>query len=77
MSETPGTEAGPVREAGPLYVYFDSAYHGAVSTIEVRPGILFDVDPANRLLGIEILDYESLTLDGVTIARAEPESDHE
>jgi hypothetical protein len=48
-------------EAEPLYVYFLDGYEGPVITTEVRPGLLFDTTPDNRLIGIEVLDYVRVT----------------
>jgi hypothetical protein len=54
----------------PLYIYFIDGYTGPVKTTEVRPGLIFDTAPDNRLIGIEVLDYERLTVDGQTVRAA-------
>lgn len=52
-------------EAAPLYVYVLPDYDGPVITTEVRPGLMFDTTPDNRLIGIEVLEYERFTVNGL------------
>lgn len=54
----------------PLYIHFLPDYHGECITTEVRDGLLFDTTPDNRLIGVEVLDYDRLDIDGKPAATA-------
>jgi uncharacterized protein YuzE len=51
-------------------LYIDLANGEVDTSEEVRPGVVFDLDPAGKLLGIEILDAKKVVAPGMNFAEA-------